>query len=162
SLGGLWNAFSTEDVTGYANEVPRGAAGFFFCLAAGRVRNPLFFSQTGQGGREGGQRERQKRNDEKPLARAAPLLRQTAFYKHPYAHTAVGETKDLDTITAPDCKQFYDRFYQPQNATLVIVGDLAEADVRAQVEQAFGGIARGPAITRSQAKEPEQKEYAEK
>jgi zinc protease len=75
---------------------------------------------------------------------------------------AIGENADLDTVTPADCQRFYDQFYQPGNATLIVVGDVTEADVRAQAEQAFGAIpATGP-IPRSYPPEPPQRGYVEK
>jgi zinc protease len=79
-----------------------------------------------------------------------------AYVRHPYNWTAIGTIEDLDRVTPQDCQKFYDTYYQPNNATLIVVGDLQEPEVRGQVEEAFGVIPRGADPPRATAVEPPQ------
>jgi predicted Zn-dependent peptidase len=91
---------------------------------------------------------------------AQGLLRCLAveFLKHPYAWTAAGAVRDLDAMTAEDLKKFYDAYYQPNNAMLVVAGKVAVADVKASAEKWFGAIAKAgePPRPASSAQEPPQ------
>ncbi|HYV03012.1 MAG TPA: pitrilysin family protein [Blastocatellia bacterium] len=68
----------------------------------------------------------------------------TAFRQHPYHFPTVGWLEDLESATAADMKAYYDRWYHPRNATLVIVGDFDTRDALARVEDLFGSIPPGP------------------
>jgi zinc protease len=162
AIGGVSNAFTTEDITGYFADVPKGQLGFALKLEAERMRNLLLTPQTVASEREVVKNERRQRIDDNPGARAFLMMRTSAFHVHPYSWSAIGENADLDTVTPKDCQAFYDLYYQPNNATLVIVGDLEEADVRREVEAAFAKVPRGAATPREYRAEPPQKEYAEK
>ena len=79
-----------------------------------------------------------------------------AFKVHPYRHPTIGWLGDLETMTRDDLYGYYRRNYVPNNATLVIVGDVETDDVLRRVEKAFGGIAAGPELRRVRAVDPEQ------
>ena len=162
AIGGQTNAFTTEDITAYFDDVPRGYLGFALSLEAERMRNLLLIAPTVASEREVVKNERRQRIDDNPGARAFLMMRTSAYHVHPYSWSAIGENADLDTVTPADCQAFYDKFYQPSNATLVIVGDLEEAEVRHEVDGAFAKLERGPAIERKYRVEPPQKEYSEK
>ena len=70
-----------------------------------------------------------------------------AFEEHPYRCPVIGWRRDVEQIRASDLRAFYDRFYQPENAFLVIVGDFETERMRADIERHFGGIS-GAAVTR--------------
>ncbi|HSR97649.1 MAG TPA: insulinase family protein, partial [Kofleriaceae bacterium] len=77
-----------------------------------------------------------------PLAKGLARCLSVAFLKHPYAWTASGNAKELDAATPDDLKKFYDAYYQPNNALLVVVGKVNAADVKASAEKWFGPIAK--------------------
>ncbi|HJZ84787.1 MAG TPA: pitrilysin family protein [Polyangia bacterium] len=162
AVGGTENASTTEDVTIYDNTVPSDQLGFVLKLEAERMRNLLLIPPTVNSEREVVKNERRWRFDDNPGARAFMLMRTSAYRVHPYSWMAIGENKDLDTVTPADCQKFYDQFYQPGNATLVVVGDVEEAEVRKRVEASFGGLPKGPDLKRDYPTEPPQKEYVEK
>ena len=83
-------------------------------------------------------------------------IRALAYLKHPYNWTAIGTIEDLETVTPADAQRFYDSYYQPNNATLLVVGDVDEATVRKLADEAFGSIPRGPAPPRTPVVEPPQ------
>jgi zinc protease len=79
-----------------------------------------------------------------------------AYKVHPYRHPTIGWLSDLKTMTRDDLYQYYRRNYIPNNATVVVVGDVDADDVLRRVEKQFGGIAAGPAPRRVSVVEPEQ------
>src|SRR5437868_6116008 len=79
-----------------------------------------------------------------------------AFKVHPYRHPTIGWLADLQSMTREDLYGYYRRHYVPNNATLVVVGDVETSDVLRRVETQFGGIAPGIQPRRVRAIEPEQ------
>jgi zinc protease len=80
----------------------------------------------------------------------------TAFKAHPYRHPTIGWLSDLQTMTRDDLYGYYRRYYVPNNATLVIVGDVDTDDALKRAEQHFGRIPAGETPPRQQTVEPEQ------
>src|SRR5581483_11117855 len=83
-------------------------------------------------------------------------LTATAFKAHPYRHPTIGWLSDLQAMTRDDLYGYYRRYYVPNNATLVIVGDVDADDALRNAERRFGGIKAGGEIARSRTREPEQ------
>jgi zinc protease len=81
----------------------------------------------------------------------------TAFRQHPYHSPTVGWLEDLESATAADMKAYYDQWYHPRNATLVIVGDFDSAEAMTRVEELFGSIPAGPATQPLNIVEPPQR-----
>jgi zinc protease len=67
-----------------------------------------------------------------------------AFIEHPYHHPTIGWRGDVENVTAEVLRRFYDTFYHPDNATVLVVGDVDEATALEQVERGFGGVPRAP------------------
>jgi len=91
--------------------------------------------------------EKRQSYDNQPYGQLFPIL-QEALYPadHPYSWTTIGSLADLSAATLDDVKNFYRRWYVPNNATLVISGDLDPKQTRAWVEKYFGEIPRGAAV----------------
>jgi zinc protease len=83
-------------------------------------------------------------------------LTATAFKAHPYRHPTIGWLTDLRTMTRDDLYGYYRKYYIPNNATLVIVGDVDTSDALRRAEHYFGGIQPGDAPSRIRTSEPEQ------
>jgi zinc protease len=81
----------------------------------------------------------------------------SAFRQHPYHWPTVGWLEDLEAATASEMKGYYDKWYHPQNATLVIVGDIETNPVLERVEELFGAIPRGPEVKERRLIEPPQR-----
>jgi zinc protease len=81
----------------------------------------------------------------------------TAFRQHPYHWPTVGWIEDLERASAGEMKAYYDKWYHPRNATLVIVGDFETNQIMARINQLFGGIPTGPDFKPHQIVEPPQK-----
>jgi zinc protease len=157
-VGGQVNAFTTEDLTAYHDTVPPSYVGFAMQLEAERMRHLKLFPETVDSERKVVEEEKRLRVDNNPIGKAIERFRALAFTKHPYAWTAIGTIEDLDKVTPEDCQKFYDAYYQPNNATLVVVGDVEEAEVRKLVDTHFGPVPRGPEPPRHKVEEPAQTE----
>jgi zinc protease len=155
-VGGQVNAFTTEDVTAYHDTVPPSYVGFAMQLEAERMRNLKLFQETVDSERRVVEEEKRLRVDNDPVGKAIEKFRALAYTKHPYNWTAIGTIEDLEKVTPADCQRFYDSYYQPNNATLIVVGDVDEATVRKLAEEAFGSIPRGPEPPRHSIEEPPQ------
>jgi zinc protease len=155
-VGGQVNAFTTEDITGYHDTVPPSYVGFALMLEAERMRNLKLFQSTIDSERQVVLEEKRLRIDNDPIGKAIEKFRTLAYTKHPYNWTAIGTAEDLRRVTQADCQRFYDTYYQPNNATLIVVGDIAEAEVRKLVDQYFGAIPRGKDPPRNHPEEPPQ------
>jgi zinc protease len=155
-VGGQVNAFTTEDVTAYHDTVPPSYLGFAMELEAERMRHLKLFQATIDSERKVVEEEKRLRVDNNPIGKAIERFRMLAYKKHPYNWTAIGTIEDLEKITPEDCQKFYDTYYQPNNATMIVVGDVAEADVRKLAEQHFGPIPRAPTPPRPHVEEPAQ------
>jgi zinc protease len=157
-LGGYVNASTTEDATWYINVVPRDYLDFACQLEAERMRHLLFRDEMVRTEREVVKEEiRQQENS--PLTVGLLRFLEIAYTKHPYAWTAGGTIADLDATTTDDLRRFYDAYYVPNNAMLVVAGAVTAEEVRAAAEKWFGPIARGAAPPRpaDATPEPEQK-----
>jgi zinc protease len=157
-VGGQVNAFTTEDVTAYHDTVPPSYVGFAMELEAERMRHLKLFQDTIDSERKVVEEEKRLRVDNNPIGKAIERFRALAFTKHPYAWTSIGTIEDLEKVRPEDCQKFYDAYYQPNNATLIVVGDVDEAEVRKLAEQHFGPVPRGPAPPRNNVAEPPQTE----
>ncbi|HVZ73785.1 MAG TPA: pitrilysin family protein [Polyangia bacterium] len=155
-VGGQSNAFTTEDFTAYHETVPPSYVGFAMQLEAERMRHLKLLPSTIDSERKVVEEEKRLRVDNDPIGKALERFRLLAYEKHPYNWTAIGTIEDLEKVTPADCQKFYDTYYQPNNATLIVVGDVDEAAVRKLVEQHFGPIPRGPEPPRAKAIEPPQ------
>ncbi|HEX4406933.1 MAG TPA: pitrilysin family protein, partial [Polyangia bacterium] len=155
-VGGQTNAFTTEDVTAFHDTVPPSYVGFAMELEADRMRHLKLLPETINSERKVVEEEKRLRVDNNPIGKAIERFRMLAYTKHPYNWTAIGTIEDLEKVTPADCQKFYDTYYQPNNATLIVAGDVAEADVRKLVDQHFGGVPRGPEPPRSKIVEPAQ------
>ena len=84
--------------------------------------------------------ERRMRVDDDVEGTANEILYKTAFTKHPYHWPTIGWMKDIEGFTPSDCVDFYKTYYSPNNATVVVVGDVNEKDVLAKIGAAYGAI----------------------
>jgi zinc protease len=138
--------------------VPPSYVGFALKLEAERMRNLKLFQSTIDSERKVVEEEKRLRVDNDPVGKAIEKFRALAYTKHPYNWTAIGTIEDLEKVTPADCQRFYDTFYQPNNATLIVVGDVDEQAVRKEIDQYFGPIPRAPDPPRDHPAEPPQTE----
>jgi zinc protease len=142
SVGGYVNAETDEDATHYINTLPSDYVELAVQLEADRMRGLMFRPEMIKVEKEVVKEEiRQQENS--PVAKGLLRFLSVAFTKHPYAWTAGGTIKDLDAASPDDFKKFYDAYYQPNNALLVVVGKTTSAQVKTLAEKYFGPIPKG-------------------
>ncbi|MBL0214430.1 MAG: insulinase family protein [Myxococcales bacterium] len=160
-IGGYVNAATDEDATHYINTLPSDYLDFAIQLEAERMRNLLFRKAMIDTEREVVKEEiRQQENS--PLAKGVLRFLAVAFTKHPYAWTAGGNLKDLDATSPADLQKFYNAYYQPGNAMLVVVGKTTAAEVKAAAEKYFGPIPKAAEPPRPSAASPEPLQTAQR
>jgi zinc protease len=100
--------------------------------------------------------ERRTRTDDDPVGALAEELNAIAFKAHPYRIPPIGFATDIPQLTADDLRAWYDAYYRPNNAILVLVGDFAPAEMLTKVRARFGEVPRGPEPPPVRVVEPEQ------
>jgi zinc protease len=149
-LGGYVAAESTEDATWFTNVVPKDYLDFVLELEADRMGELVLRDAAVAQEREvAKQRLSQEVYDpvQAGLRRFLPL----AYQKHPYGSPGGGNVADLESVTTDDVRGFYDQYFNPDNALVVVVGDVTRAEVEAAVKQRFGSLERGAEIKRQSA-----------
>jgi zinc protease len=156
AVGGRINAFTTADLTAYHNTLPAAYFEFAMDLEAERMRSLLITPKMIQSEREVVKEEKRLRLENSPIGRSLEAIHALAFNKHPYSWTPAGDIPDLNRVEPKDCQAFYDTYYVPNNATLIVVGDLTEARMRQATDKFFGSIAKGKTPPRVTLREPPQ------
>ncbi|GBC81133.1 putative zinc protease [bacterium HR10] len=155
SIGGVDNAYTTEDVTVYWQTFPSNYLEMVLWLEADRMASLAITEENFRSEREVVKEERRLRVENPPYGRVLEVLYANAFEVHPYRHIVIGSMDDLNAATVEDVREFFQTYYVPNNATLVIVGDFDTRQALAWVEKYFGNIPRGTRpIPRVTVKEP--------
>jgi zinc protease len=157
-VGGYVNAATSEDATWYINVLPAQYLDFALKLEAERMRGLLFRRDMVDTEREVVKEEiRQQLNN--PITKGLLAFFEVAYTRHPYAWTAGGTIEDLDRTSVEDLRRFYDTYYVPNNAMLVVVGDVTREQVAAAAKARFAAIERGaePPRPAREAVEPAQR-----
>ena len=139
-LGGRENAFTSKDYIAYHQQVEKSRLEQVMALEADRMQNltmdPAEFAKEIRVVME----ERRLRTDDQPIALLMEALNATAFVANPYHHPVVGWMDDLKNMTAADALAWYQRWYAPNNAVVVIAGDVDPKQVHKLAEKYFGKI----------------------
>src|SRR5437899_6679275 len=141
--GVVMNGSTTEDRTNFWETLPSNRLNLALWLEADRMRSLAVTNENFHNQREAVKEERRLRVDNQPYSRAfldgltAPFDSSTCFA---YAHTVIGSMADLDAAQLADVQAFFDTYYAPNNATLVVVGDFRTAELRRLVNQYFADI----------------------
>ncbi len=155
SIGGVENAYTSEDVTVYWQTFPSHYLEMVLWLEADRMASLAITEENFHAEREVVKEERRLRIENPPYGRVLEVLYANAFDVHPYKHIVIGSMDDLNAATVEDVREFFETYYVPNNATLVIVGDFDTRQALAWVEKYFGNIPRGKRpIPRVTVKEP--------
>ena len=154
ALGGQENAFTSNDYTAYHEKIAATHLATSFELEADRMRNLLL--DDIEFGREIKviQEERRMRTDTNPQALTYERFMATAYLSAPYHHPVIGWMSDLKHMTIQDAKAWYQQFYAPNNATLVVVGDVDAKQVFSLAKHYFGAIPAHQQMTRKVQIEP--------
>jgi zinc protease len=154
-FGGSWNGYTWIDQTAYLETAPREALDRLLFIEAERMANGLYDPDECESERtviiselQGGDNDPEQLLDTEVTA--------AAFRAHPYGHPTIGWLPDLRAMTRDDLYAYYRQYYIPNNATLVIVGDVDPGTALRLAEERFRGIPAGARPPRLSAIEPEQ------
>ncbi|MGA2506308.1 MAG: pitrilysin family protein [Chitinispirillaceae bacterium] len=136
-VGGHSNAFTAEDVTAYTNSVPRDFLDMVFALEADRMDGLVFDPKILETERNVIVEEYHTYMNN-PVAKALMEFRTVFYGDHPYATSPLGLIEDVASISADACKEYYRRFYGPDNAVIVAVGDTDASKIFDAAERNFG------------------------
>lgn len=151
------NAFTSNDYTAYIQEMPADKLDLIMELEADRMVNLVVDENAFKTEREVVQNERRERTENSPDGTIYQTLDEVAFTTHPYKWPVIGYKEDLERMTHKDASDFYKKHYSPNNATIVVVGDVDPDAVVKRVEKYYGAIPAQPELERKVAVEPEQK-----
>jgi zinc protease len=154
--GGRENAFTTKDMTGYYTNIAADRLDLILQIEADRMRNLLLDPAEIDSERKVVLEERRMRSEDDPDGAVYEAMSSLAFKASPYHWPTIGWMADIDRINAIELRAFYDTYYRPNNAVLIVVGDVKAGDVLARVRQYFGAIPRGAAPPAVTAVEPPQ------
>lgn len=155
-LGGDENAYTTPDATAYFQSVAVEQLDTVMGLEADRMVNLKLDNDIVLAERDVIIEERHQRIDNDPGSRLSEMLRASLFLHHPYGTPTIGWGNEMSALTPEDARAFYDRWYRPNNAILVVAGDVTPEQVRTLAEKHFGSIPRGDVPERVRLVEPEQ------
>lgn len=154
--GGHDNAFTTQDVTSYYANLAADKLELALALEADRMRNLLLDAKEIDSERQVVMEERRTRTEDDPDGLVSEEMMSLAFKAHPYRWPVIGWMEDIRRIAPTELRAFYDRYYRPNNAILVVVGDVSAEVALGHARRLFGGIARGPEPPAVAAIEPPQ------
>jgi zinc protease len=145
-IGGDENAFTSTDYTGYFQRVPRDQLGSMMEFEADRMTGLILNDDNVLHERDVVLEEYNMRVANNPEARLTEQIMAALYLNHPYGRPVIGWHHEIEKLNREDALAFYRRFYAPNNATLVIAGDVNADDVRPMAERTFGMVAPQPAI----------------
>jgi zinc protease len=156
-IGGKENAFTSYDYTAYFQQVPPDALETMMELEADRMRNLILTDEVIVPERDVIIEERNARVENNPQGLLGEEFDATLYQNHPYRIPVIGWMHEIEKLNRVDAIEFYDRYYAPNNAVLVVAGDVDPATVHALAEQTYGRVPAGPALPpRVRPTEPEQ------
>jgi zinc protease len=145
-IGGNENAFTSTDYTGYFQRVPRDQLATVMEFEADRMTGLVLKDENVLPERDVVLEEYNMRVANNPEARLTEQIMAALYLNHPYGRPVIGWHQEIEKLNREDALAFYRRFYAPNNATLVIAGDVDASDVRPMVERTFGAVAPQPEI----------------
>lgn len=157
AVGGRENAFTARDFTGYFQQIEKSKLADVMRLEADRMANLNFSDEEFNKEIQVVMEERRLRTEDNPTSLMQELMMATAFISSPYRHPIIGWMDDLQNMKANDARQWYRDWYAPNNAIVVVVGDVRAVEVKTLVEKFYGPIQAKQLPERKPQIEPEQK-----
>ena len=152
--GGRENAFTSQDYTGYFQSISVDRLEMVMEMEADRMTNLVFDAKKVEPERQVIFEERRNRTGNNPSALLAEYVNATLFLNHPYRRPIIGWEHEVRGLTIADLMSFYRRWYVPNNAILVVAGDITAEKLRPLAEKTYGRIPAAPALTRARPGEP--------
>ena len=140
--GGRDNAFTTQDFTGYYANIEKSKVALCLELEADRMQNLTLDSVLYQLEMKAVREERRLRTEDSPKAVTFERFLATAHANGPYHHPVIGWMDDLHHFTQEDLRRWYQQYYVPNNATIIVIGDVEPKQIFELVHKYFGGIAK--------------------
>jgi zinc protease len=156
ALGGRENAFTSKDYTGYYQQIPSNRLEDVIKLEANRFAQNQWADEEFKKELEVVKEERRLRTEDSPHALLGEAMSAVMFTASPYRRPIVGWMSDLDAMTPDDARAFYKQWYTPNNAAVVIAGDVDVAKAKALVEKHYGSIPQRALPVRKPRDEPVQ------
>jgi predicted Zn-dependent peptidase len=153
SNGGTNNATTDYDRTYYYEVFPSNNVELGLWMESERMLHPVINQIGVDTQNEVVKEEKRLRVDNQPYGNLLAEITKLLFTNHPYKGTVIGELEHLDAATLEEFQAFNKKYYIPNNATLVVAGDINKADVKKMVQDYFGPIPRGAEIERNYPKE---------
>lgn len=141
--GGRENAFTGHDYTAYFQIMEKSRLPVSMEMEADRMRNLILPAEEFTKELEVVKEERRMRTEDSPRALTYEQFNSTAYSNNPYKNPIIGWMNDLDNMNVDDLRTWYDRWYVPNNATLVVAGDVNPDEVYQMAEKYFGSIPAG-------------------
>jgi zinc protease len=146
------NGTTNEDRTNYFANVPTSALDLALWLESDRMGHLLgALTQAKLDEQRGVVQNEKRQNEDEPYGKVWDFLTPRLYpANHPYSWTVIGSMEDLDAAKLDDVKAWFQSYYGPANAVLVVAGDIDVATAKAKVERYFGDIPSGPPVARQE------------
>lgn len=154
--GGTDNAFTSRDYTAYFENGPQTQLKQWLQMEADRMQGLKVSEEDFLTEQKVVLEERRMRTEDDPVNFLAEELMAAAYKAHPYQWPVIGWFHDIQSLNREDFLKHYRRYYQPNNATVVVVGDVVPEEAIKEIEAAFGHLPRGPEPPKVTAQEPRQ------
>lgn len=146
SHGGRNNANTTQDRTYYYEVFPSNNLKLGLWMEAERMLHPVINQIGVDTQKEVVKEERRMRYDNSPYGKFMMSVNKRIFKKHPYHISTIGTMDDLNSAELPVFREFFKKFYGPNNATLVVTGDFDKAETKSLINDYFASIPRGAKV----------------
>jgi zinc protease len=141
-IGGQENAFTTSDYTGFFQRVPREHLKEMMALEADRITGLVLTDEVVKPELNVVLEEQNMRVASNPVGRLGEQMDAALYLNHPYGRPAIGWRHEIEKLSRDDALAFYRRFYTPNNAVVIVVGDVSAEQVKADAEATYGKIAQ--------------------
>lgn len=152
--GGRDNAFTSWDYTAYFQQVAKDRLELVMQLEADRMKNLALTQEVVAPELKVVLEERSQRTDNDPASRWGEEVQAALYHNHPYGRPIIGWRKEIEGLTLADAKEWHKRWYAPNNAILVVSGDVTPDEVRKLAEKTYGRIAARDVPVRDRVEEP--------
>jgi zinc protease len=153
--GGAENAFTTQDTTAYFQAVAVDRLELVMGLEADRMVNLVLTDEVVLPERDVVLEERRQRIENDPSAKLGEMTTAAFYLNHPYREPVIGWEHEIRELTTADALEFYKQWYAPNNAVVIVAGDVEPEQVRAMAERTYGQIASRPLNERRRPQEPQ-------
>lgn len=153
SNGGRNNANTSDDRTYYYEVFPSNNLQLGLWMESERLLNPVINQIGVDTQNEVVKEEKRLRIDNQPYGNILKAVKENIFKNHPYRWTTIGEMEHLDAATLDEFLAFYEKFYIPNNAVLVVAGDFEKNQAKKWIEEYFGPIKKGELTPKKEYKE---------